>query len=141
MALYRIKIFKTWKAIRNSLILIILLSVSFGVLFGDGNGILGSGPGGQHGYFHQQMAAIQHWLCGTIFLLIICLFCTDPFLNRFPGMDKKHKYLPPFDFSRPGHPEDEGSALLEDQTNTEEEDPEEMDLLEEEAFCGFNTGG
>ena len=45
LSLYRIKLFQTAKAIRNSLILIVLISISLGLLFGDAGGILGSGPG------------------------------------------------------------------------------------------------
>ena len=46
MALYKIKLLRTWKAVRNSLFLVILLSVTLGLLFGDAGGFLGSGPGG-----------------------------------------------------------------------------------------------
>jgi len=72
MALYRIKLVKTGKAIRNSLILIILVSVTLGFLFGDADGALGSGPGGQHGYFLSEWLVASIGTPGTIFLLIIC---------------------------------------------------------------------
>ncbi|HER09781.1 MAG TPA: DNA translocase FtsK [Bacteroides sp.] len=85
MALYRIRLLKTWKAVRNCLLLIILLSVTLGLFFGDAGGMLGSGPGGQHGFFISKwlVASIGHF--GAIFLLLICyvallLFSTG-FLN------------------------------------------------------------
>ena len=82
MALYRMKVFSTWKAVKNSLILVILLSVTLGVLFGDGNGILGSGPGGEHGFFISRWLLSSIGYTGTIFLLLIIysaliLFTTD----------------------------------------------------------------
>jgi S-DNA-T family DNA segregation ATPase FtsK/SpoIIIE len=92
MALYRIKVIKPGKAIRNSLILIILLSVSLGLMFGDAKGALGSGPGGQHGYFISQWLVASIGTVGTIFLLIVCyaamiLFSTS-FLEWIRKQDK-----------------------------------------------------
>ena len=46
MSLYKIRLVKAAKAVRNSLILIILLSLTLGLIFGDAGGALGSGPGG-----------------------------------------------------------------------------------------------
>ena len=48
MSLYRIRLVQAGKAIKNSLILIILLSLTLSLIFGDAGGALGSGPGGQH---------------------------------------------------------------------------------------------
>lgn len=72
MALYKIRLFRTWKAVKNSLILIILLSVTFGLLWKDAGGALGSGPGGQHGFFISRWLLASIGYFGTIFLLIIC---------------------------------------------------------------------
>jgi S-DNA-T family DNA segregation ATPase FtsK/SpoIIIE len=72
MALYRIRLVKPGKSIRNSLILIILFSITLGLLFGDAGGLLGSGPGGQHGYFLSKWLVASIGTFGTIFLLIIC---------------------------------------------------------------------
>jgi S-DNA-T family DNA segregation ATPase FtsK/SpoIIIE len=72
MALYKIRLVKTWKAVRNSLILIILLSVTLGLIFKDGGGTLGSGPGGQHGFFISKWLQASIGYFGTVFLLIIC---------------------------------------------------------------------
>ncbi len=103
LALYRIRIIKTWKAVRNSLILIILLSITLGLLFGDAGGTLGSGPGGQHGYFLSRWLLATIGYPGTLSLLLICytaliLFSTgflewirskrNPFANLFnPGRE------------------------------------------------------
>ena len=83
MALYRIKLVKTGKAIRNSLILIILVSVTLGFLFGDAGGALGSGPGGQHGYFLSKWLVASIGTPGTIFLLIICYTAMILFSTSF----------------------------------------------------------
>jgi len=85
MSLYRIRLVQAGKAIRNSLILIILLSLTLGLIFGDAGGALGSGPGGQHGYFLSRWLVASIGTLGTIFLLVICytamlLFSTS-FLN------------------------------------------------------------
>jgi len=72
MALYRIRLVHAAKAVRNSLILIILLSLTLGLIFGDAGGILGSGPGGQHGYFLSRWLVASIGTLGTIFLLVIC---------------------------------------------------------------------
>jgi S-DNA-T family DNA segregation ATPase FtsK/SpoIIIE len=72
MALYRIRLFHTWKAVRNSLLLIILLSVTLGLIFGDAGGMLGSGPGGQHGFFLSKWLVASIGYFGTSFLLVIC---------------------------------------------------------------------
>jgi len=85
MSLYRIRLVQAGKAIKNSLILIILLSLTLGLVFGDAGGALGSGPGGQHGYFLSRWLVASIGTPGTIFLLVICytamlLFSTS-FLN------------------------------------------------------------
>jgi DNA segregation ATPase FtsK/SpoIIIE, S-DNA-T family len=70
-ALYRIRLFQPAKAIRNSLLLIILFSLTLGLMFGDAGGALGSGPGGQHGYFLSRWLVASIGTLGTVFLLII----------------------------------------------------------------------
>ncbi len=95
MSLYRINVFNVWKAVRNSLFLIILLSITLGLLLGDAGGILGSGPGGQHGYFISKWLLASIGYFGTVFLLLICyaamiLFSTnflDWIRNRLRQMD------------------------------------------------------
>ncbi|MFH0758804.1 MAG: DNA translocase FtsK [Bacteroidota bacterium] len=85
MALYRIRLLNTWSAVKNSLILIILLSVTLGLLFKDGNGFLGSGPGGQHGFFISRWLLASIGTVGTSFLLLIgymaLLFFSTEFLD------------------------------------------------------------
>ncbi|MCK5067854.1 MAG: DNA translocase FtsK 4TM domain-containing protein [Bacteroidales bacterium] len=91
MALYKIRLVKPGKSIRNSLILIVLLSITLGLMFGDAGGLLGSGPGGQHGYFLSKWLMASIGTFGTIFLLIICytamiLFSTS-FLERIRELE------------------------------------------------------
>lgn len=71
MSLYKIRLVKASKAVRNSLILIILLSLTLGLIFGDAGGALGSGPGGQHGYFLSIWLVASIGTLGTISLLVI----------------------------------------------------------------------
>ncbi len=96
------KIFKTWKAIRNSLILIILLSVTLGVLFGDGDGLLGSGPGGAHGFFISRWLLSSIGYVGTIFLLLIVYSALVLFSTGFLGWARNKSITLPFDLSGPG---------------------------------------
>ena len=84
LALYKVRLLRTWKAVRNSLLMVILLSVALGLIFGDAEGFLGSGPGGQHGYFLSRWLVASIGVPGTAFLLIICfaalLLFSTPFL-------------------------------------------------------------
>ncbi|MFO7935605.1 MAG: DNA translocase FtsK [Bacteroidales bacterium] len=83
MALYRIRLLKTWKSVRNSLILVILLSVTLGLIFGDADGFLGSGPGGQHGFFISNWLVASIGYFGTVFLLVICYMSLILFSTGF----------------------------------------------------------
>jgi S-DNA-T family DNA segregation ATPase FtsK/SpoIIIE len=91
MALYKIRLLNTWKATRNSFLLIILISVTAGLVFGDGGGILGSGPGGRHGYFISRWLIASIGTIGTIFLLVICYAAMILFSTRFLGWLKIQK--------------------------------------------------
>ena len=98
MALYRIRLVKPGKSIRNSLILIILFSITLGLLFGDAGGLLGSGPGGQHGYFLSKWLVASIGTFGTIFLLIICyaalLLFSTPILEWIREHAHAFKFVP-----------------------------------------------
>ena len=92
MALYRIRLLNTWKTVRNSLILVILLSVTLGLFFRDGGGFLGSGPGGQHGYFISRWLVSSIGYFGTIFLLVICYTAMILFSTGFLGWIRKKEF-------------------------------------------------
>ncbi|MCD4710111.1 MAG: DNA translocase FtsK 4TM domain-containing protein, partial [Bacteroidales bacterium] len=83
MALYKIRLVQPGKAVRNSLVLMIILSVTMGLMFGDAGGALGSGPGGQHGYFISRWLVASIGALGTIFLLIICYTAMILFSTSF----------------------------------------------------------
>jgi S-DNA-T family DNA segregation ATPase FtsK/SpoIIIE len=83
LSLYRIKLFKTGKAIRNSLILIVLISLTLGLFFGDAGGKLGSGPGGQHGYFLSKWILASVGYLGSISLLVISYAALILFSTNF----------------------------------------------------------
>lgn len=85
LGLYRIRLFRTWMATRNILIHIILLSITFGLIFGSANGFLGSGPGGGNGYFISRWLVASIGTVGTAFLVIILyttfLIFTTPLID------------------------------------------------------------
>ena len=83
MSLYKINLLKIWKAVRNSFILIVLLSITLGLLFGDAGGMFGSGPGGQHGYFLSKWLLASIGYFGTVFLLLICYTAMILFSTSF----------------------------------------------------------
>ncbi len=105
MSLYRINLLKVWKAVRNSLILIILISISLGLLFGDANGIFGSGPGGQHGYFLSKWLLASIGYFGTVFLLLICYTAMILFSTSFLAWIRVQKI--PFSIPAPGEQEED----------------------------------
>ncbi len=127
MALYRIKIINTWKAIRNCLILIILLSISLGVIFGDGNGVLGSGPGGAHGFFISRWLLSSIGYAGTIFLLLIFYSALLLFTTGFLGWAKNKSISLPFE-SKGNHDQVDAPPF------SEEEEPEVENFQEAESF-------
>jgi len=104
MSLYKIRVFNTWKAVRNCLILIILLSITLGLVFGDASGILGSGPGGQHGYFLSKWLLASMGYFGTVFLLIICYTAMLLFSTNFLEWIRAQKN--PFSNTTMGESED-----------------------------------
>lgn len=73
---------------RNLVIAIIILSVTMGFLFGTANGMLGSGPGGAHGYLASRYLTTFLGRLGTaLFLIVIAtsyivlVFNTIPTIN------------------------------------------------------------
>src|SRR6056297_690124 len=86
LGLFRLRILKTWTVTRNLLILIILSSVTLGVIFGSASGYLGSGPGGMHGYHISRwmIAAMGVAGTGSVLLILFSVFAlfTTPILHR-----------------------------------------------------------
>ncbi|MEN8203347.1 MAG: DNA translocase FtsK 4TM domain-containing protein [Bacteroidota bacterium] len=118
LALYKINLLKPGKAIRNSLLLIILISITLGLLFGDADGILGSGPGGQHGYFLSKWLLASIGYLGTLFLLLISYAALLLFSTSF--LDWLRKQSNPFK-REPGPvaEEDDFKDLIPEEENTE----------------------
>jgi S-DNA-T family DNA segregation ATPase FtsK/SpoIIIE len=117
MALYRIQLVRPGKSIRNSLILIVLLSITLGLMFGDAGGLLGSGPGGQHGYFLSKWLVASIGTFGTIFLLIICYTALTLFSTSFLEWIRERANL----FAV--HPDSGSDEPVEEDGAKEEEDP------------------
>ena len=138
MALYRIRLVKTWKAVRNSLILIILLSVTLGLFFKDGGGILGSGPGGQHGFFISRWLQASIGYFGTVFLLIICYAALVLFSTGFLGWVRNREIKLPFGQAE-SQPVDPDLETFEEEQVTIEHEPEELLKPGEESFVVSST--
>ncbi len=128
MALFRIKVFKTWKAIKNSLILLILISLTLGLIFGDGNGILGSGPGGAHGFFISRWLLSSIGYVGSIFLILIFYSALILFSTGFLGWIRNKHFKHPFS-SGEEETEDDTTEVQDvptvDETTPDHESPEE----------------
>jgi len=81
----QINLFKVWPLTRNLLILMLLSSVTLGLIFGSASGFLGSGPGGAHGYHLSRWLIASLGIVGTSFLLLILfslfLLFTTPVLQ------------------------------------------------------------
>jgi len=131
MALFRIKLFRAWKAVKNSLILVILLSVTLGVMFGDGNGILGSGPGGAHGFFISRWLLASIGYVGTFFLLFIFYSALILFSTGFLEWIRNKNVKLPF---APGAVKTDEPVSEDVGMQTEEEAPVETETPEEEPF-------
>jgi S-DNA-T family DNA segregation ATPase FtsK/SpoIIIE len=136
MALYKIRLLNTWKATRNSFLLIILISVTAGLVFGDGGGILGSGPGGRHGYFISRWLIASIGTIGTIFLLVICYAAMILFSTRFLGWLKiqKNPFVTLFDDTK------RESAMETDVATGNESFEEEAEPPPPEAEAEIATG-
>lgn len=135
MALYKIRLLQTAKAVRNSLFLIILVSVTLGLIFGNADGALGSGPGGQHGYFLSLWLVASIGTLGTIFLLVICytamlLFSTS-FLNWIRSRENPFRPATSQQEDLDSVPEDEpGQEIEVDMEENKEEAPAEKPVEE-----------
>ncbi len=128
MALYKIRLLQPGKAVRNSLILMILLSITLGLIFGVAGGALGSGPGGQHGYFLSRWLVASIGTLGTIFLLIICYMAMILFSTSF--LDWVRRVENPFNST--GEQTEEEVVQDDEITEIEKEIVEEPFIVKEE---------
>ncbi len=96
LSIYGLQFFKTWRIFRITLTGIILTSVLLGLIFGETIDVLGSGPGGSHGFLISRWLTASLGKAGTSFLLFT--FFTAYFLYSFRGflsfmkgmLSKKH---------------------------------------------------
>ncbi|MBN1132952.1 MAG: DNA translocase FtsK [Bacteroidales bacterium] len=148
LSLYGIRLVKTWKFTRNALILIILISITFGVIFGEADGILGSGPGGSHGYFLSRWFIALLGYYGTAFLLLISfiallLFSTNllPWAKKIK-ISQRHKTTDSGAASNNTDDLSDQHELLngQSQTNVEEEEEEEEEEKEMAETIGTGQG-
>ena len=122
--LFKLRMLKTGAVTRNSLILIILLSVALGTLFGSASGYLGSGPGGAHGFHISRwmIAAMGKLGTGLVLIILFSVFVlfTTPVLDLIKLKTRK------------GPAPDK--ADLQEDAETKQEEPlfESPDLREEE---------
>ncbi len=93
LRLLNLKLLPLWRTIKITVVATILLSVTFGYLFGNSGGLLGSGPGGNHGF------VVSNWLnafigkIGTAFLLLVVIvaFFLFSFNMYFPWIHFRKK--------------------------------------------------
>jgi S-DNA-T family DNA segregation ATPase FtsK/SpoIIIE len=137
LALYRIRLLKTWKAVRNSLILIILISVTLGLIFKDGGGTLGSGPGGQHGFIISRWLLASIGYFGTIFLLLICYASMILFTTGFLEWLRRREFRFTLGKTAPG--DAAGSAPGQESTLTGSVETGEPEEAAGEAFVVSST--
>ena len=82
LALLNVKISGLFRKTVTTLIFSIYFSVLLGFVFGDLNGLLGSGPGGVHGLYVSRWLGALMGKVGTGFFLAIFLFGLIIFTNR-----------------------------------------------------------
>ena len=130
---------KAWKTFITTTLGVILVSILSAYIFGDTSDLLGSGPGGSHGYFISRWLNASLGKMGTAFLLL--LLFTGYFaysFNGFIGLIKNffHKrpltdhtetsvteekdFLSPSDFTEKNHTgsEEEDDDFLNFATNS-----------------------
>lgn len=91
MSLFKLPLFKTWAVTRNSLVLVALLSITLGLIFGSASGFLGSGPGGGHGYHVSRWMSAVLGKVGSGFLLLVAYSVVILFTT--PALDKIRNYF------------------------------------------------
>ncbi|MFC2137316.1 DNA translocase FtsK 4TM domain-containing protein [Bacteroidota bacterium] len=69
----KIKLLHLGKTIRVSIVALILFSITFGYIWVDANGLLGSGPGGRYGFIISDFLNAFIGKTGTGFLLLISI--------------------------------------------------------------------
>lgn len=89
--LIKIRLFPLGRTFRMSIVLIILVSVTLGYLFGSTHGFLGSGLGGGHGYVVSRWLNAFVGTIGTAFILFIAwlaftLFTFNSSLDRIKAL-------------------------------------------------------
>jgi len=73
LKLINLRILPFWKTLKNTLISTVLISIVLGYLFANAGGYLGSGLGGNHGYFISQWLNSFLGKVGTAFVLLIAV--------------------------------------------------------------------
>ncbi len=131
LRLLNLKLLPLWRTIKITVVATILLSITFGYLFGNSGGFLGSGPGGNHGY------VISNWLnafigkIGTAFLILVVIiaFFLFSFKVYFPWIHFRKKKTDGLDEQEPVSGKSVVSVLPGD--NDEDEEETDYDLFEE----------
>jgi len=130
-SLYHFRVFKTWKSIRNSLIMMILISISTGLIFGDGGGFLGSGPGGGQGYFVSRWMIASMGYAGSLFILALCFLAMLIFSTPFI---KWMKDIPLRSFEKELSSEEEPGGFEAGTNNDDDIETKEEHVDEDETF-------
>ena len=99
LAFLKIKILPLGKTVRITVVATILISVWFGFLFKEQEGLLGNGLGGKHGLYVSEWLVSFIGKTGTVFLLLISTFAVILFslrnsLKTLSSLFKKLASLP-----------------------------------------------
>lgn len=87
LRMLNLKRIKALTITRNLVIAIIILSITLGFLFGTANGMLGSGPGGAHGYLGSRYLTTFLGRLGTaLFLAVVIISYIVLTFNTIPSI-------------------------------------------------------
>jgi len=95
LRMLHIKRINAFRISRNLVLGTIFLSIVLSYIFGHANGMLGSGPGGAHGYFISQWLNAFMGKLGTgILLFVVFISYTILVFNIRPSFTKIRNYIP-----------------------------------------------
>lgn len=95
LRMLHIKRINAFRISRNLVLGTIFLSIVLSYIFGHANGMLGSGPGGAHGYFVSQWLNAFMGKLGTgILLFVVFISYTILVFNIRPSFTKIRNYIP-----------------------------------------------
>jgi S-DNA-T family DNA segregation ATPase FtsK/SpoIIIE len=121
LRMLNLKRIKALTLTRNLVIAIIIISVTLGYLFGTANGMLGSGPGGAHGYLASRYLTTFLGKLGTALLLTVIIISYIVLVfNTLPSLSLRK--LLPQGWIKKGSGSEGGEVIAEDDSSSLTED-------------------